>query len=86
MTQGAVGEITSWVYDAKGRLLDCAFNARVASAPLPRAADRTVIAVALGDAKVPAIRAALMGHLVNGLVTNEVTAERLLAGPPGVES
>lgn len=30
---GAAGEITSWVYDAQGRIIDCDFNARVASAP-----------------------------------------------------
>jgi DNA-binding transcriptional regulator LsrR (DeoR family) len=77
---GAAGEITSWVYDRAGHLIDCAFNARVASAPLPRAADRPVVAVALGAAKVPAIRAAMAGHLVNGLITNEATAEALLAG------
>lgn len=76
---GAVGEITSWVYDRDGRVIDCAFNARVASAPLPRAAERPVIAVATGEAKLPAIHAALVGHLVNGLITSEATAERLLA-------
>nr|WP_235986232.1 sugar-binding transcriptional regulator [Paracoccus aerius] len=76
---GAVGEITSWVYDRGGQVIDCAFNARVASAPLPRASQRPVIAVATGEAKVPAIRAALVGRLVNGLVTSEATAERLLA-------
>lgn len=76
---GAVGEITSWVYDRDGRVIDCAFNARVASAPLPRAAQRPVIAVATGEAKLPAIRAALVGRLVNGLITSEATAERLLS-------
>lgn len=76
---GAVGEITSWVYDAEGRVMDCAFNARVASAPLPRAGERPVVAVAVGEAKLPALRAALAGGLVNGLVTNEAMAERLLA-------
>lgn len=76
---GAVGEITSWVYDRNGQVIDCAFNARVASAPLPRAADRPVIAVATGEAKIPAIRAALVGRLVNGLITSEATAERLLS-------
>ena len=76
---GAVGEITSWVYDKDGRLIDCAFNARVASAPLPKAADRSVIAVAVGEAKVPALLAAMRGHLVNGVITNEATAERLIA-------
>ncbi|MGN7867942.1 sugar-binding transcriptional regulator [Paracoccus sp. 22332] len=75
---GAAGEITSWVYDSEGRVIDCAFNARVASAPLPRAAERPVIAVATGEAKLPAIRAALVGRLVNGLITSEATAERLL--------
>lgn len=75
---GAVGEITSWVYDHAGRVIDCAFNRRVASAPLPRAGDRPVIAVATGEIKLPAIRAALAGHLINGLVTSEATAERLL--------
>lgn len=76
---GAVGEITSWVYDRHGQLIDCAFNARVASAPLPRASDKPVILVATGEAKVPAIRAALFGKLANGLITSEATAERLIA-------
>lgn len=80
---GAVGEITSWVYDAAGRVLPCAHNARVTSAPLPRAGGRQlVVAVAAGEAKVPALAAALRGGLVNGLVTNEATAERLLDGLP----
>jgi len=76
---GAVGEITSWVYDRDGHLIDCAFNRRVASAPLPKAADRRVTAVAVGAGKVPAIGAALRGKLVNGLVTSEATAELILA-------
>ena len=42
-------------------------------------AERRVIAVAVGEAKLPALSAALRGRLVNGLVTNEVMAERLLA-------
>ncbi|MGZ3218080.1 sugar-binding transcriptional regulator [Paracoccus sp. T5] len=76
---GAVGEITSWVYDARGQIIDCAFNRRVASAPLPPAGERPVMAVASGQAKLPAIRAALTGRLINGLITSEATAERLLA-------
>lgn len=76
---GAVGEITSWVYDAQGQVIDCDFNRRVASAPLPCGTGRPVIAVASGLAKLPAIRAAMVGGLINGLVTSEATAERLLA-------
>ena len=73
-----MGEITSWVYDAEGRILDCAYNRRVASAPLPREPERPVIALASGQTKLPAIRAALRGRLVNGLITSEATAEKLL--------
>lgn len=76
---GAAGEITSWIYDATGQVIDFAYNARVASAPLGRAGDRPMIAVAVGQAKVAAIRAALRGGLINGLITNEATAEALLA-------
>ncbi|SPH17101.1 Transcriptional regulator LsrR [Defluviimonas aquaemixtae] len=76
---GAAGEITSWVYDQDGHIIDCAFNARVASVPLPKAVERRVIAVAVGEAKVTAFTAALRGRLVNGLITNEATAELLLA-------
>lgn len=75
---GAAGEITSWVYDGMGHTIECSFNSRVASAPLPKAADRAVVAVAVGAAKVTAILAALRGHLINGLITNEATAENLL--------
>lgn len=75
---GAVGEITSWVYDAQGELLDCAYNRRVASAELPKGSTHPMLAVAAGEVKFPAIRAALIGRLVNGLVTSEATAEMLL--------
>lgn len=75
---GATGEITSWIFDQDGRVLECDFNHRVASAPLPKAALRQVVGVAIGEAKVAAIEAALRGHLINGLITNEATAEQIL--------
>ena len=75
---GAAGEITSWIYDAEGRLIDCDYNARVASAPLPKAAENLVIAVAVGQAKLRALTAALRGGLINGLITNEAMAQELL--------
>ncbi|MEL6299485.1 MAG: sugar-binding transcriptional regulator [Pseudomonadota bacterium] len=77
---GAVGEITSWVFDKSGQLIDHPINARVASAPLSKGAATPVIAIAAGDAKVAAIQGALAGRLVTGLITNELTAERLLEG------
>ncbi|KMK66217.1 sugar-binding transcriptional regulator [Puniceibacterium sp. IMCC21224] len=75
---GAMGEITSWIYDGRGRMIDTAFSSRVASAPLPSASGRDVIAVAVGAVKTPAILAALTGNLINGLITNEATASLLL--------
>lgn len=78
VARGAVGEITSWVYAADGSLIDCAHNRRVASAALDCQGTRPMIAVALGEAKVPAIHAALTGRRVTGLITDEATAARLL--------
>ncbi len=75
---GAVGEITGWVYDREGELVKGPFTSRVASAPLPRGVDRPVVAVVAVKAKLPAIRAALRGQLVNGLVTTEALAEQLI--------
>ena len=41
-------------------------------------AERFVLGVAMGEAKRAAIRGALRGKLINGLITNESTAELLL--------
>jgi DNA-binding transcriptional regulator LsrR (DeoR family) len=38
-----------------------------------------VIALAMGDRKAPAIRGALVKRLANGLITDERTAQLLLA-------
>ena len=75
---GIVGEITSLVYDGLGHVLTTGTNALVLSAPLAPAGDRPVIGLAAGPAKVAAVRAALRGRLVNGLITDEATAELLL--------
>jgi DNA-binding transcriptional regulator LsrR (DeoR family) len=74
---GAVGEICGWIYDAEGRLL-AGLNARTASAPIPDRERASVIALAKGRRKLPALAAALRGRLVNGLITDEATAEALL--------
>ena len=76
---GGIGEIVGWVFDREGRILDCAFNERVASAPLPPTQKGEVIVIAMGPVKTPPMRAALEGRLVNGLVTDEATATALLS-------
>jgi DNA-binding transcriptional regulator LsrR (DeoR family) len=75
---GAVGEIGSWIYDSSGHYIDTPRNALVGGVRVEPGQTQPVIAVAAGSAKVPAIRAALVGKIVNGLVTDERTAEALL--------
>jgi DNA-binding transcriptional regulator LsrR (DeoR family) len=78
MRLGAVGEITGWAYDAKGRLIKGGTNRRLTSIPPQVPAETTTMAAAIGQAKVPAIKAALAGRLVNGLITDEATARAIL--------
>ena len=75
---GAVGEICGWAFDRDGRMIDGITNDRVASASLPSRERSQVIALAMGERKLPAIRAALTRRLVNGLITDEITAAALL--------
>ncbi len=76
---GAVGEICGWCFDADGKLIDGLTNDRVASAPMPSRERSLVVAIAMGRKKLPGIRATLNRRLVNGLITDERTAEGLLA-------
>ncbi|TKT82687.1 sugar-binding transcriptional regulator [Aquamicrobium sp. LC103] len=76
---GAVGEIVGWAYDRDGRLIDGITNDRVASAPIPSREQSVVIGIAMGERKTPGILAAIKRRLVNGLITDERTAETLLA-------
>jgi DNA-binding transcriptional regulator LsrR (DeoR family) len=76
---GGVAEIFGWVFDKEGRLIEGMINDRVASAPLPSREQSQVIALAMGENKLPGILAAVTRRLVNGLITDERTAEGLLA-------
>lgn len=76
----AGGEITGWVFDEKGKILDHPLNERVASAPLSVNPDHPVYGLAAGSQKVGAIRGAMKGKLINFLITNEFTAEQILKG------
>jgi DNA-binding transcriptional regulator LsrR (DeoR family) len=78
MRLGAIGEITGWAYDAKGRLLKGGANKRLTSIPPEVPARTATIGAAVGQAKVPAITAALIGRLLNGLITDEATARAIL--------
>ncbi|MEQ8965293.1 MAG: sugar-binding transcriptional regulator [Azospirillaceae bacterium] len=75
---GAAGEIHGRAFDAEGALIDTPLIRRALSAPLEPSTTRTTIAVAAGPGKREAIRAALVGRLVSGLITDEATAQSLL--------
>lgn len=71
---GAAGEIIGWSYNDLGQLLPGLTNDRVASVPLTQPPPRPVIGVARGSNKLRAIRAALTGHWLTGLITDETSA------------
>jgi DNA-binding transcriptional regulator LsrR (DeoR family) len=78
MRLGAVGELTGWAFDAKGRIIKGGTNARLTSIPPQVPANALTIGAAVGPAKVSAIKAALKGRLINGLITDEATAGAIL--------
>ena len=75
---GAVGEITGWAFDARGRLIASPLSDRIASSPLRQPTKRLMIGVAMGVSRRAPLRGALLGRLISGLVTDEKTAEHLL--------
>lgn len=75
---GAVGEVTGWAFDRAGKILEGGANERVTSIPIQVDSTALVVGVASGPAKVEPIHAALAGRILNGLVTNETTAQALL--------
>ncbi|EJN00531.1 sugar-binding transcriptional regulator [Phyllobacterium sp. YR531] len=77
---GAVCEIVGHAFDRNGVAIEGLTNERVASALIPSRETAMVIAIAKGEKKMPGIAAALKGNLINGLITDERTAEALLAG------
>jgi DNA-binding transcriptional regulator LsrR (DeoR family) len=79
---GAVGDIALQFFDGRGAKVDHAINRRIVGTDLEKikAIDR-VIGVACGIEKVRAIRAALVGRLIDVLVTENRTAEALLGHP-----
>jgi DNA-binding transcriptional regulator LsrR (DeoR family) len=78
MAIGAAGEITGWAYDDQGRLIEGLTNERVVGAPPVPDSPQSVIGVSMSPDRLRAIKGALAGRLINGLITNDRMAERLL--------
>lgn len=78
--EGAVGDLLCTFLDAEGRAIDHPLNRRAVGLPVEDLKRLPTRALASGGPeKVPVIRAALMGGYVNTLITDERTAEALVA-------
>ncbi len=78
--QGAVGDLLSHFIDGEGRLIETPLEERLISTSLDKLKElQNVIGVAAGDVKVNAIRAALRGGYLDVLITDDQTANQLVA-------
>lgn len=77
---GAVGELISWPFDADGAWIESGIVDRLMGTRPQAPPTSPTIAVAGGPDKTQAIRAALRGGLLTGLITDKATAETLLEG------
>lgn len=75
---GAVCDLLAWTFDKDGALVGASTNPRVAGLSLSELPGQRTVAVAGGARKIEAIRAALRGKLIAGLITDEATARVLL--------
>jgi DNA-binding transcriptional regulator LsrR (DeoR family) len=75
---GAIGETSGWALNASGELIDLpAYHDKLTTIAPPRHSRSPVIAFAGGRNKWEAVRAALRGKRVNGLVTDESCARAI---------
>ena len=78
---GAIGDISGYCFDAGGNLLDVEYHKRLTSFRLPSPAARPTLIVQCGPERTKAMRAAMIGRLVDGLIADEETAAHLLEEP-----
>jgi DNA-binding transcriptional regulator LsrR (DeoR family) len=79
---GAVGDICLRFFDAAGRAVLSPLDERVVSMSLTQIGNvKRSVGICGGPRKFRAIQGALAGRLVNVLITDRFTAERLVGGP-----
>ncbi len=84
LRKGAVGDIALRYYDANGECIESDINERIIGMTLEQIKQvPRIVGVSGGPDKLAAIRAALRGRLINVLITDSVTAERLLEDADG---
>ena len=75
---GAVSEVLGHFLDKTGKLVDVDLNRRTLGMRLTELKNCQVIAIAGGDQKVAAIKAALKSGSLSGLIVDESTARKLI--------
>lgn len=77
--KGAVGEVLLYHYDLQGNIIESDFHDRLIGIGIEGLRNiKTVIGVACGQNKVESIVGAIRAKLINGLITDEATAESIL--------
>jgi DNA-binding transcriptional regulator LsrR (DeoR family) len=76
---GGAGEILGHFFDARGRVIETMLTARTLSVDLDGPKDSRIVGIAGGPSKVGAVRAVLMSGRLKGLITDELTAQALMA-------
>jgi DNA-binding transcriptional regulator LsrR (DeoR family) len=75
---GVAGEMLGHFFDAQGNIVETELSGRSISLAPGDLRGRNIVAIAGGPSKVPGIRAALASGLLKGLITDELTARRLV--------
>ena len=76
---GVIAEVSGVLIDTAGKPVSAPLSKRIIGLSGEQlAAMRTVLAIAYGEEKADAVRSALQGGLVTGLITHESLARRLL--------
>jgi len=80
MRLGAVGDINLRYFDATGKAIASDLDTRVIGLTLDEIkAIQHVVGISGGATKLRTVQGALRGHLIHVLITDHVTATRLLA-------
>jgi DNA-binding transcriptional regulator LsrR (DeoR family) len=77
---GVAGEMLGHFFDAQGNIVETELSSRSISLSPQDLRGRNIVAIAGGPSKVAGIRAALASGLLKGLITDELTARRLVNG------
>jgi DNA-binding transcriptional regulator LsrR (DeoR family) len=75
---GVAGEMLGHFFDVHGNIVETELSGRSISLPPQDLRGRNIVAIAGGPSKVAGIRAALASGFLKGLITDELTARRLV--------